>query len=265
MRRLSLAQLTLEPVGAPEFIEAAAAAGFDAVTIRLVPPPGFELASPGSDGPLPVAAIRGALRDTGIGVLDATSLWIGPPTRVAEFAPALDAAAAIGAEHFTVVITDGERTRALERFGATCAMAAARGLKIALEFMPYSAVRTLGEAARMIEDAGQESAGILLDALHLARSGGSPAELRNVDLKNIAFLQLSDAPRLAPRPEDLRLESRTRRLHPGEGELPLRELLAALPPELPIDVEAPRAADAGLSARDKAMRAAEATRRFLAS
>jgi sugar phosphate isomerase/epimerase len=265
VRRLSLAQLTLEPVTAPELVAAAAAAGFEAVTIRLLSPPGFEQASPGSERPIPVAAIRRALQDAGIGVLDATSLWIGPAARVADFEPALDAAAEIGAEHFTAVVTDPERQRALERFSAVCAMAAARKLKIALEFMPYSAVRTLGDAARMIEEAGQANAGILLDALHLARSGGSPADLKNADLKKISFLQLSDAPRQAPRPEDLRLESRTRRLHPGEGDLPLRALLAAVPPELPIDVEAPRAADAGLSARDKAMRAAEATRKFLAA
>ena len=264
MRVLSLSQLTLDPVSGPDLVSAAAAAGFDAVTMRLKAPPGFELASPGAGAPVPVAEIKRRLAATGLEILDATSLWLAADAQPRDFVPALDAAAELGAGRFTVVVTDAGRSRALANFAATCALAGARGLRIALEFMPYSALRTLGEAARFLEDAHQPNAGILLDALHLSRSGGSPADLNGVETRKILFVQLCDAPLKPPPREALRAESRTRRLYPGQGELPLRALLDALPPDLPIDVEAPCAADAALTPGEKAVRAAEFTRKFLA-
>ena len=65
-------------------------------------------------------------------------------------------------------------------------------------------------------------------------------------------------------PEELRRESRTARLLPGEGELPLDALLDALPPDVAISVEAPSARDAHLPAAERARRALAATRAVLA-
>ncbi|MCW3065750.1 MAG: hypothetical protein JWN32_2922, partial [Solirubrobacterales bacterium] len=53
------------------------------------------------------------------------------------------------------------------------------------------------------------------------------------------------------------------RLAAGDGELPLRELLDALPPGVPLSVETPVAALAGADAAERARRAMEATRRLL--
>ena len=50
-------------------------------------------------------------------------------------------------------------------------------------------------------------------------------------------------------------EARTGRLLPGEGVLPLRELVAALPDTVPLAVEAPCRATAELPAIDRAKRA----------
>ena len=52
---------------------------------------------------------------------------------------------------------------------------------------------------------------------------------------------------------------------PGEGALPLRALLAALPKDVPLSVELPHAlAPAGTSARDWAKVTLERTRQYLA-
>ena len=53
------------------------------------------------------------------------------------------------------------------------------------------------------------------------------------------------------------------RLLPGEGELWLGELIAALPPGTPISIEAPSARMAGLPAAERARLARVATERFL--
>ena len=50
-------------------------------------------------------------------------------------------------------------------------------------------------------------------------------------------------------------EARTGRLLPGEGVLPLKELVAALPPGLPLAIEAPCRATADLPALERARRA----------
>ena len=72
------------------------------------------------------------------------------------------------------------------------------------------------------------------------------------------YAQICDASADMPGPGDtpaLIREARTGRLLPGEGALPLAELVAALPDTLPLAVEAPCQATAGLSAVERAKRA----------
>ena len=107
-----------------------------------------------------------------------------------------------------------------------------------------------------------------MDPVHLIRSGGKPADLAGVDAKLLRYAQLSDGV-LAPGEPDLTLLGRMplgqRRL-PGEGLLPLREILAALPRDIPLSVEVlqPKTGThAGLSAREWAKRTLDASRTFL--
>jgi sugar phosphate isomerase/epimerase len=60
-------------------------------------------------------------------------------------------------------------------------------------------------------------------------------------------------------------EARTGRLLPGEGVLPLRELVAALPPGIPLAIEAPSRATADLPALERARRAYRALSALVAS
>ncbi|MGA8722511.1 MAG: hypothetical protein WB557_31215, partial [Solirubrobacteraceae bacterium] len=53
------------------------------------------------------------------------------------------------------------------------------------------------------------------------------------------------------------------RLAPGDGELPLLELIEAMPAAAPLSVETPVAAVAHLSVRERAEHAMAATRRLL--
>jgi hypothetical protein len=50
-------------------------------------------------------------------------------------------------------------------------------------------------------------------------------------------------------------EARTGRLLPGEGVLPLADLVAALPPDVPLAIEAPCRATGHLPAPERARRA----------
>jgi sugar phosphate isomerase/epimerase len=131
--------------------------------------------------------------------------------------------------------------------------------------MKYSSVHTFSAAARIVRAAGQPAGCVLVDALHLQRSGGSVTELAGVEPELLPYGQLCDGP-LSPvwPPDDqARIESRSGRLLPGDGEFPLAELVAALPADSALSVEAPVAALAGLSPVERARRARAAVSRLL--
>ncbi len=246
-------------------IDAAAAGGFDAIDLRVIGPPGVAPIAPVAGNEALVAAIRHRLAATGIGIFSATGIWLAPDFAVAQVERAMAVAAELGASHCLAAGYDPDRPRLVANFAALCQAAARLGLGIALEFMPYIEVKTIADAAGVLDEAAQPNAGLVIDALHLARSGGTPAEVAAIERERIAYVQLCDAPlvkppELAPREESLR-----HRLYPGEGELPLFDLMAALPREVTIDVEAPCAADAHLPFAERARRAGDATRRFLAA
>lgn len=114
----------------------------------------------------------------------------------------------------------------VDAFTGVCRRAARDGATVALEFMPYSGIPTLGLAARIVAEAGRPNAGLLIDAWHYARAGTSPGALAAVPAERIVSVQLDDA---LPLPlDDLRHESRHHRLLPGEGALDLVALLDRL-------------------------------------
>lgn len=85
---------------------------------------------------------------------------------------------------------------------------------------------------------------VLIDALHLFRSGGTVADVQAMDAHLIGALQLCDAPLQGPDPSDtpaILAEARAGRLPPLEGELPLVELIQVVPSTTPISVEVPMA------------------------
>jgi sugar phosphate isomerase/epimerase len=154
-----------------------------------------------------------------------------------------------------------EEARTIERFCDLCDRAAPYGLHVGLEFAIYTGVRTLGDAVRVVARSGRANASVLIDALHFSRSGGMPAHVAHVDPSLFRYAQICDASPDMPGPGDTReliREARTGRLLPGEGALPLAELVAALPDALPLAVEAPCRATADLPAVERAKRAHQA-------
>lgn len=258
--RLSLAPLTINEAGPLELIWAAAAGGFDAVSLRVVGPPGIETDVVAS---AQVQEIRNRASDQGIDIFSTTGIWLTPGFDVGQVQHALANAAALGAEYCLAAGYDDDAARLTANFAALCRTAARLGLSVGIEFMPYLAVKNIGDAIRLTQAAAQPNAGIIVDALHLARSGGAPVDVAAIEPSLISYVQLCDAPREPPIMIQRREESLRHRLYPGDGELPLSELMDALPRNVTVDVEAPVAADARLPFDERARRAGDATRRFL--
>jgi len=258
-RPISLAHLTVLDTSPPELVTVAAAAGFRTIGIRLTATPSVGVPPYDilSDGPILRETLR-RLADTGVSVLDTEFLRFEPDRPVGVPEGFLEVSARLGAKNVLVMSAEPDEARTIERLGELCDRAAQYGLHVCLEFAVYTGVRTLAHAASLLAKAKRSNASILIDALHFSRSGGVPAHVQQVDPALLRYAQICDASAHMPGPTDapaLIREARTGRLLPGEGVLPLAELIAALPAGAPLAIEAPCRATADLPAPERAKRA----------
>ncbi|GAB6897714.1 sugar phosphate isomerase/epimerase [Kineosporia succinea] len=125
-----------------------------------------------------------------------------------------------------------------QQFRRLCSRAADHNVRIALEFMPYSSLRTLQEARELVSWVETGNAGLMLDAWHWHRSGGTTDELRDLSASEVFAVQLCDAAEVPD--TDLRREGRHGRLLPGAGVVDLSGFLGALAQagvDVPLAVE----------------------------
>ena len=251
-REIGIDHLTLLDVSPPELVTIAREAGFDSVSLRVAATAPNEQPWPmTASSPMLEETVR-RLDDTGIRVLAVEVLRIDPGTTRDDCERALESGARLGARYVTVNSYDPDIERASETFAALTADACPYGLRPLIEPIVYTRVSNLDEALYIAERSGGGE--ILLDTLHFQRYGGRLEQLRSVDPRLLSYVQMCDAPLAPPsglpRPHrlprgqstdgtDLQLESRAMRLLPGDGELPLADILAALPAGIPVSVEAP--------------------------
>src|SRR5581483_10897197 len=153
-REVALANLTVLDAAPPAVADCAADAGFDGVTLRIR---GDLLA----DTPVRRETIA-RLRHHGLGVLDAEVVRLRADTDVAMVESFLDSAAALGARHVLVTGEDPDEARLTQRLGELCVRAAELGLRPVLEFMVFTAVKSVEQADRIAAAAGS---GVLVDPL----------------------------------------------------------------------------------------------------
>ena len=247
-----------------DLIEAARDAGYDGLGLRLHPSPKLPYHPVVGDAPL-IRDMKHALSDAKLQVLDIYTFYLEPATQLDDFMPALALGAVFGAGYALVQGADPDWSRLVDNFAGFCERARRFGLAASLEFVPQRDLATLAQARRLIDESGQPNAVICVDPLHLARGGGTPADLRRIDPRLLPYIQFSDGVLAAGEP-DLALAKRVgigeRRL-PGQGTLPLAELLDVVPDDLPLSIEVPRLAGASLMDVAWARTVIEATRRFI--
>lgn len=257
---LCVSHLTAIDASAEEFIDGAAAAGFDGVGLRVIPPRHAPTRVIAGDKPR-ISALRRRAADQGIRIFEAESFGMDADTRARDYLAALEAAAELGARYIVSGGIDPDEERLATNYAELAELAQGFGMVMAIEFMPIRPMKSLADALRVIGKVHHPNARILIDALHLARSGGTPQDVAKVDPAWIAYVHLCDAPHPALQP--LTEESRQGRLHPGEGGLPIAQLLDALPVDLPISLEAPHAHLGHLPPHERLRLAGLSTRRFV--
>ena len=191
---------------------------------------------------------------------------IMPGLEIADAAAAMDAMAELGAPLVNTIVMEQDRPRAFDQFARYAEMADARGMLACLEYMPMMWPINVHEAAAFVIESGAANARVLIDAMHFYRGGSQAVDLARVDPALIGYVQICDVPMPATNP-DYGMEARDNRLAPGEGDLPLAELLAALPRDVTIGLELPMAAraEAGMGPEERLAPAIAAARALLAA
>ncbi|MEO8524235.1 MAG: sugar phosphate isomerase/epimerase [Caldimonas sp.] len=252
-RSLILAHASMLEVDLPEFVSAAAQAGFDGIGIRLCHGVAEQVAFPLlGDTPLKRETIA-RLRDGDIFVHDFDFIRLTAETDVPAFEAILDLAAELGARSVVVLGADPDEERLAETYAALCDLCAPRGIRPMLEPIVYTQVKNIMQALVVLKKADRPNAGIQICPLHLFRGGRTAADIALVDPALMPHAQLCDGGvgDLFGN-EAIRNETIGDRRLPGQGALDLDAFLAALPPLLTLRVNTPVAALKDRSAAERA-------------
>lgn len=218
---LILAAGSMLDVDADALADAAAGAGFDGVGLRIS----------GEHGDGDLAALASRIAARGLVVHDSEVYRIGHDA--ADPDELVERSAAVGSSALLVVSDLPDHVATVAALHALVDRARAHGLRIALEYMAWTTPSSPLDALAMAREVGCV---LVVDLLHHVRVGAGRAELDAiVDAGVLGWVQLCDAP--ADAPADLLHEARHGRLPPGDGALPVRELLTSVPAGTAISVE----------------------------
>lgn len=237
---LGIAHFSCIDVPPVDFVRLAGNIGYSAVGLRLHPAfPGAPFYTLRSGSP-EMRSVKTALRAENVGVYDIEFVVIDPAFSPRTLLPMLESAGELGARRLSVCGDDPDEGRFVANLSELADIAGGFGMGVDLEIMPWRHIGSLTAAAHAVEATGRSNVGVLIDALHLSRSGSRPAALREIPQALIRSVQLCDAPRRRPKDKDaLIAEARGGRLLPGAGSLPLQGLLSAAPEHAVLSVEVP--------------------------
>ncbi len=222
-RPLFLAATTL-PVADPlAFVDTAAQAGFTGVGLRLYQPSGAP--APFATDPAQIRAVKTALAATGLSVLDVFSCYLRPEVDFDGLRAALACGAELGARYALAICADTEWPRLADNLGRLCMLAAEYGITPALEAPLQDRIIPTVERTLALVDAAGGTPVVCLDTYQLFRTGESAGVVKEQPAR-FPYVQLADG---HATPVATRLA--------GEGSVPLRELVAALPESLPLSLE----------------------------
>ena len=183
-----------------------------------------------------LAGIRTLLDDNGIVDLELEDIpywWDDGPRRPESDRVRhglLRAAEALGARHVKVTPDGDDAPWDLDHWAAEFAELAKQvadaGTRLGIEFFPWSNLKTLRDGLALVEAAGADNAGVVIDAWHVERAHTPVADLASVPLHRIVGVELNDAD-----PEvvgTLFEDTVHRRRYCGEGSFDLPGMIAAL-------------------------------------
>jgi sugar phosphate isomerase/epimerase len=269
MNRLGIEQLTVLAMPPVEYVRLAGQLGCVSISTGIT---GMPLTMFGITdyAPWPAWSLRddpalrreaiATMRDTGVKIGLAEGFRAASNADVADYAHDLDLFAELGALRLNAICMENDMGMAVDQLGKLAEMAAQRDMIFTIEFFPSEGINSFERALEVVDGIGRNKAKVLLDSMHFFRTGGTVEKLGAVGTDVIGYVQLADSPGTAPG-ETYFMDSLFARDVPGQGELPLAALIAALPTDMPVSVEVPRLEDMrALGARAHTARVIEAAR-----
>lgn len=114
-----------------------------------------------------------------------------------------------------------------DHFAAFCERAAAQGLRVDLEFIPFWGIPDLRSAWEIVSASGADNAGILFDTWHFCRGHADSELLATLPTDAITAIQVAGG--LKPTADTLLIEEcLTLRTAPGHGDLDINPVLQLL-------------------------------------
>lgn len=251
MSILGIGQLTAIELTPTEYIAMAAECSLDTVSLFLNPM--GNISGPCLTTSENSRAVKEQLRATGIQMANIEVFPLLPNLDIESYWPALEMGGEMNARSITVLLYDADEARVIDNLSRMCEFTAELGLKVGIEFMPLaSGWITIQQAAQLVTRINQPNLGLGIDILHLIRSGGTPADVAATNPKLISYAQLCDSTS-ALATLDYIEEATENRLAPGEGVLPIKAFLQALPTGTPLELEVSQAANTPARERVKAI------------
>jgi sugar phosphate isomerase/epimerase len=269
MDRLGIEFLSVFSLPPVQFVNLAADLGVQHISTGLMSMPynphGYPAWSLKEDRALRLEMIA-AMRDRDVSISLGEGYSVRSGMDVASRATDLALMAELGVKRINTVSLEPDLKRSFDQFAALAEMAAAAGMQTTVEFGPGMTIGALPTALAAVRHVARKDFRLLVDTMHLARSNSGAADLAALDPDLIGYVQLCDAP-LVPENPSYMDEAMHERKVPGTGELPLLDILSALPRDRVVSLEVPQRslAEAGATPHARLGRCVEATRELLAA
>jgi sugar phosphate isomerase/epimerase len=255
MRDLGIEFISVFGLPPVDFVHLAADLGCRYISTALVATPleslGYPAFSLKDDARLRQDLVT-AMDDCGVSISLGEGMVIAPGADVVNLAADLNVMAELGTAQINTVSFDPDRNRTFDQLAMLTEMAAERGIGTTIEMAPGLTIGDLPTAVAAIEHVGRPDLRLLVDTMHWARLGYGAVELHELGPEKIGYVQLSDTT-LKLRMKSYLEEALYERMAPGDGELPLAEILGAVPANVVVGLEIPMRglAESGVGPMDR--------------
>ena len=205
----SLAYLTLPNTHPVDQIEIAAQCGYEGVGLRTISQhlpgePDYALAN----GRM-FQMVRAALERTGVRLMDIELARVADGVDVMSYEKEFALGAELGAKYAIASVWSADRDFSRVQFEKMCDLADKYGMKLNLEFVPFSNIPGLTEALAWMDLMDRPNVQVLVDTLHAHRVKVTPEQLREVAAASSTCATV--------RPSSRRWTTRTWWAWPGAG------------------------------------------------
>lgn len=182
---------------------------------------------------------RAAIAAHDLSVLDVEVVWIGEGGKLTDdHRLVVDAGLELGAANMLVVSAEPDQDRTADALRQLCEWVAPGNIRVALEFLMITAVQSMTDALAVLRKTDHPAAALLIDTIHFQRAGHRPEELEDLEASLLPYTQICDGNADCTGSFETYLEDAVDlRSCPGEGELPVADIIKALPPDIPLSLE----------------------------